>query len=176
MPKHTRDTNSHRYSAPIPVSLAQAQSNMAYYGTRGQTALPASYYDGLPAVTAAQAAAQAQASSMSMASASYHEPYAVTAPLSISAGATVGSVGSVGSGGMQLRASSGAWSPQEDQALLQARAQGQNWSQIQQNFFPGKTPNACRKRHERLMERKGADTWDSRKMERMAREYMTLRK
>ncbi|KAF3762189.1 hypothetical protein M406DRAFT_347402 [Cryphonectria parasitica EP155] len=74
------------------------------------------------------------------------------------------------------RASSGAWNPTDDQTLLGARAGGQNWAQIQQNYFPSKTPNACRKRHERLMERKGADDWDNRKLEIMAKEYMALRK
>ncbi|KUI55783.1 hypothetical protein VP1G_03119 [Cytospora mali] len=76
----------------------------------------------------------------------------------------------------QHRASSGAWNANDDQTLLGARASGQNWAQIQQNYFPSKTPNACRKRHERLMERKGADDWDTRKLEKMAKEYMSLRK
>jgi len=146
-----------------------APSNMTYYSTRG-TAVPASYYETLQ-VTGAPG-------QMSMA-AYPTESYAV-APLSIPTNA-----GSVGDGGMsgsasqlptQHRASSGAWNMTDDNTLLRARAQGQNWAQIQQNCFPGKTPNACRKRHERLMERKGADDWDSRKMERLAKEYMSLRK
>jgi hypothetical protein len=74
------------------------------------------------------------------------------------------------------RASSGAWSPQDDKNLLHARQQGLNWAQIQVNFFPLKTSNACRKRHERLMERKGADDWDTRKLQRIAKEYMGMRK
>ncbi|CAK7205219.1 hypothetical protein SEUCBS139899_007986 [Sporothrix eucalyptigena] len=74
------------------------------------------------------------------------------------------------------RASSGAWSPQDDDALLQARSRGENWAQIQIQF-PGKTPNACRKRHERLMERRNAtNDFDARKMEQIAREYMHLRR
>lgn len=77
---------------------------------------------------------------------------------------------------VQHRASSGAWTPHDDQQLLQARMQGLNWSQIQMTYFPGKTPNACRKRHERLMERKGADDWDTRKMQHLAKEYMGMRK
>lgn len=76
----------------------------------------------------------------------------------------------------QHRASSGAWNAQDDQTLLTARAAGQNWSQIQSTFFPTKTGNACRKRHERLMERKGADDWDTRKLERLSKEYMSMRK
>ncbi|EEY20994.1 conserved hypothetical protein [Verticillium alfalfae VaMs.102] len=77
---------------------------------------------------------------------------------------------------MQHRASSGAWTPQDDQTLLAARAQGLNWAQIQITYFGNKTPNACRKRHERLMERKGADDWDNRKLERLAKEYMSMRR
>ncbi|TEA10672.1 hypothetical protein C8034_v009062 [Colletotrichum sidae] len=77
---------------------------------------------------------------------------------------------------LQHRASSGAWTPQDDQQLLTARSQGLNWGQIQMAYFPNKTPNACRKRHERLMERKGADDWDNRKLERLAKEYMSMRK
>lgn len=76
----------------------------------------------------------------------------------------------------QHRASSGAWNAGDDQTLLGARASGQNWAQIQQNYFPSKTPNSCRKRHERLMERRGADDWDTHRLENMAKEYMGLRK
>lgn len=76
----------------------------------------------------------------------------------------------------QHRASSGAWSPQNDQQLLTARMQGLNWGQIKDAYFPTKTANACRKRHERLMERKGADDWDNRKLQQMAKEYMGMRK
>ncbi|KYK57627.1 myb family transcription factor [Drechmeria coniospora] len=74
------------------------------------------------------------------------------------------------------RASSGAWSPQDDNQLVLARMQGLNWSQIKDQYFPKKSPNACRKRHERLMERKGSDDWDNRKLQRLAKEYMGMRK
>ncbi|KAH6645485.1 hypothetical protein BKA67DRAFT_527139 [Truncatella angustata] len=77
---------------------------------------------------------------------------------------------------MPHRSSSGAWSPQDDQNLLTARQQGLNWALIRTTYFPNKTPNACRKRHERLMERKGADDWDVRKFEKIAKEYMSMRK
>jgi hypothetical protein len=103
-----------------------------------------------------------------------YDTYAV-APLSIPPnGAPIG--GPVGSLPAQHRASSGAWNAQDDQTLLAARSAGQNWSQIQANYFPTKTGNACRKRHERLMERKGADDWDTRKLERLSKEYMSMRK
>ncbi|CAK7567701.1 MAG: hypothetical protein SEPTF4163_005669 [Sporothrix epigloea] len=72
--------------------------------------------------------------------------------------------------------SSGAWCPQDDDALLQARSRGENWAQIQLHF-PSKTPNACRKRHERLVERRNASNdIDARKMALIAREYMQLRR
>jgi hypothetical protein len=45
-----------------------------------------------------------------------------------------------------------AWSAKDDDILIQARAQGLNWNQIATKHFPNKSPNACRKRHERLME------------------------
>ena len=77
---------------------------------------------------------------------------------------------------LQHRPSSGAWTPQDDQQLLTARMQGLNWGQIKETYFSTKTPNACRKRHERLMERKGADDWDNRKMQRLAKEYMAMRR
>lgn len=74
------------------------------------------------------------------------------------------------------RPSSGAWSPQDDQQLIQARAQGLNWNQIKNTYFPSKTSNACRKRHERLAERRDSDDWDNVKLQRLAKEYMTMRK
>jgi len=59
---------------------------------------------------------------------------------------------------------------------MAVRAQGLNWAPIQQAHFPTKTPNACRKRHERLMERRSAEDWDSVKLEALAKEYMNIRK
>jgi hypothetical protein len=75
-----------------------------------------------------------------------------------------------------IRPSSGAWNPQDDQTLMAARAQGQNWAPIQQTYFPNKTPNACRKRHERLMERRSADDWDVVKLDNLAKNYMGMRR
>ncbi|KAK1751327.1 hypothetical protein QBC47DRAFT_308084, partial [Echria macrotheca] len=74
------------------------------------------------------------------------------------------------------RASSGAWNPKDDRALLALRAMGKNWNQIQREAFPGKTGNACRKRYERLMELRGRNDFDSRKFERLSAEYMKMRK
>jgi hypothetical protein len=75
-----------------------------------------------------------------------------------------------------IRPSSGAWNPTDDQTLMAARAQGMNWAPIQQAYFPTKTPNACRKRHERLMERRSADDWDGLKLETLAKNYMGMRR
>jgi hypothetical protein len=74
------------------------------------------------------------------------------------------------------RPSSGAWSPQDDQTLMQARARGMNWQPIQTQYFPKKTPNACRKRHERLMASKNnTDEWDPLRLEKLGKEYNALR-
>jgi hypothetical protein len=75
-----------------------------------------------------------------------------------------------------IRPSSGAWNPTDDQTLMAARAQGMNWQPIQQSYFPSKTPNACRNRHERLMERRSADDWDSIRLETLAKNYMGMRR
>ena len=77
---------------------------------------------------------------------------------------------------LSTRPSSGAWSPQDDTQLMTARAAGQNWSQIQSSYFPTKTANACRKRHERLADRKNNDEWDALKLEALGTEYMAMRK
>lgn len=107
-----------------------------------------------------------------------YDPYAVNAvpPLQIPQTGTAmgGPVG--GSLPMQHRASSGAWNQEDDRTLLQLRAMGKNWNQIQREAFPGKTGNACRKRHERLMERRGQSDFDTRKLERLCKEYMSMRK
>lgn len=76
----------------------------------------------------------------------------------------------------QPRAASTAWSKEDDETLMSARASGLNWSQIQQRYFSSKTSNACRKRHERLIERKTADNWNKTDFERLSMEYMRIRK
>ncbi len=56
------------------------------------------------------------------------------------------------------------------------RRRSQGWGQIQQRWFPTKSPNACRKRHERLMSRKAADEWEGEKFEMLAHTYWTFRR
>ncbi|CAN9235365.1 unnamed protein product [Alternaria alternata] len=71
---------------------------------------------------------------------------------------------------------SSSWSAKDDETLIQARAQGLNWNQIGPKHFPSKTPNACRKRHERLMERQNAEQWDGVKLDVLAQAYMEVRR
>ncbi|KAK0630457.1 hypothetical protein B0T17DRAFT_506928 [Bombardia bombarda] len=111
-----------------------------------------------------------------------YDPYTVSAvpPLQIPNGGNAmgGPVGGPVGGPLptQHRASSGAWNGDDDRALLQLRAMGKNWNQIQREAFPTKTGNACRKRHERLMERKGQNDMDTRRLRRLSKEYMSMRK
>lgn len=59
---------------------------------------------------------------------------------------------------------------------MQARQRGLNWQPIASQFFPDKTANACRKRHERLMDkRNSADNWDGVKVETLAKAYVDVR-
>jgi len=72
--------------------------------------------------------------------------------------------------------SGSSWSAKDDETLVQARAQGLNWNQISPRHFPQKTANACRKRHERLMERQNAEQWDGVKLDVLAMAYMEVRR
>ncbi|KAH8655968.1 hypothetical protein BGZ61DRAFT_372837 [Ilyonectria robusta] len=158
MPKHTRNSSSShsRYGAPMPVNLAPSP----LYSQQRMSAVQGNYYS-IPTTSASSMALQAQAQVQQP----NYDSYATSTASAVSVPPPV-----------QHRASSGAWTPQDDQQLLSARMQGLNWGQIQANFFQTKTPNACRKRHERLMERKGSDDWDNQKLQRLAREYMSMRK
>ncbi|KAF2110069.1 hypothetical protein BDV96DRAFT_604147 [Lophiotrema nucula] len=71
---------------------------------------------------------------------------------------------------------SSSWSAKDDETLMVARAQGHNWNQIAPKHFPSKSPNACRKRHERLMERQHQEQWDGVKLQDLAQAYMAVRK
>ena len=52
------------------------------------------------------------------------------------------------------RQASQSWLPENDELLVRARQQGMNWQPIATKYFPDKTANACRKRHERLVEKR----------------------
>jgi len=71
--------------------------------------------------------------------------------------------------------SSGPWQDEEDNILLNARSRGHGWRQIQQEHFPFKTPNACRKRYERLIAKKRGSSWDEAKFEKLGILYKQLR-
>ena len=71
---------------------------------------------------------------------------------------------------------SSSWSAKDDETLIQARTQGLNWNQIAPKHFPSKSPNACRKRHERLMEKHNAEQWDGVKLDVLAQAYMEVRR
>ncbi|KHE79124.1 hypothetical protein GE21DRAFT_1221700 [Neurospora crassa] len=163
MPDLSRTSAHHHHQYQhIPVSLSQSASTMSYYQQPRQV----SYYGDLSTTAAAP----------QMAMPSY-DAYAVGAVSSMQIPtATMG--GPVGGGPLpaQHRASSGAWNQDDDRALLALRAMGKNWNQIQREAFPNKTGNACRKRHERLMERRGQTDFDSLKLERLSKEYMSMRK
>lgn len=68
------------------------------------------------------------------------------------------------------------WNASDDEILLTARAAGLNWQPIAVQHFPNKTANACRKRHERLVERRRHEDWDARKLDILATAYMECRK
>jgi hypothetical protein len=84
------------------------------------------------------------------------------------------SVSTASAAGGGTRTSS--WSAKDDETLMQARAQGLNWNQISPKHFPQKSANACRKRHERLMERQNAEQWDGVKLDILAQAYMEARR
>lgn len=73
------------------------------------------------------------------------------------------------------RPSSGAWSMRDDHTLLTARMQGLNWTQIHEKHFPNKSANACRKRHERLIDSRGRGDSEHQRLERIASEYVEMR-
>ncbi|KAF2270973.1 hypothetical protein CC78DRAFT_527935 [Lojkania enalia] len=85
------------------------------------------------------------------------------------------SIASAAGGHSGVRGSS--WSTKDDETLIAARAQGLNWNQIAPKYFPSKSANACRKRHERLMERQNAEQWDGGiKLDVLAQAYMEVRR
>jgi len=70
------------------------------------------------------------------------------------------------------------WSKDNDRLLIKAREQGLHWDVIASTHFPSKTGNACRKRYERLQERKRASEseWTGPRFDRLVVGYMAARK
>lgn len=69
---------------------------------------------------------------------------------------------------------SAAWSDADDTRLMTYRAQNMNWGAISHNFSE-KSGNACRKRHERLVEKKNAQGWDGVRLADLATAYQDCR-
>lgn len=68
------------------------------------------------------------------------------------------------------------WSSEEDELLVRARQQGLDWQLIASQHFPDQSANACRKRHERLMEwRNNPNNSTSVKMETVTAVYVDVR-
>ncbi|KXJ93851.1 hypothetical protein Micbo1qcDRAFT_220478 [Microdochium bolleyi] len=59
------------------------------------------------------------------------------------------SADSLADGRLLNQAPSGALTPLDDRNLLHAQQQGLDWSQIHVNYFPNKSPDTCRKRHDK---------------------------
>jgi hypothetical protein len=72
-------------------------------------------------------------------------------------------------------AQNGPWTTEEDEILCDYRTRGFGWSQIQEKHFPGKSANACRKRHERLMMKRRSTDWDETRLESLAVNYRLMR-
>jgi Myb-like DNA-binding domain len=70
---------------------------------------------------------------------------------------------------------SSPWSTEDDEVLLGARSRALGWNQIQRDHFPSKTPNACRKRYERLAAKRRNSEWDDQRADRFLAQYMELR-
>ena len=70
---------------------------------------------------------------------------------------------------------SGPWSTEEDRVLEQAHSKGLGWGQVQEQHFPGKSANACRKRYERLQAKRRSTDWDDVRLESLAVAYRDLR-
>ncbi|KAI4173031.1 MAG: hypothetical protein LQ343_003141 [Gyalolechia ehrenbergii] len=74
------------------------------------------------------------------------------------------------------RHSTATWTNHDDEQLKRARQQGLNWTAVSEQYFPNKTPNACRKRHERLLEKIHANgSWNALKFEEVAKAYLEVR-
>ena len=89
-------------------------------------------------------------------------PQPITHPLSIHASPT-------------SSRSPNAWTPEDDLLLMKARSQSENWGPIALKYFPSRTPNACRKRHERLMEKQASATKDGVQLDNLAKAYIEVR-
>ncbi|KAK5467843.1 hypothetical protein LTS15_000816 [Exophiala xenobiotica] len=70
---------------------------------------------------------------------------------------------------------SGPWTSEEDDILIKAKGQGLAWEEIHKKFFPNKTGNACRKRHDRLLIKARDPTWDEARTQKVVARYNRVR-
>lgn len=54
---------------------------------------------------------------------------------------------------------------------MDAKGSGLGWNDIHEKFFPNKSGNACRKRHERLMVKLRTTDWDDSRIKRVMAVY-----
>ncbi|KAL0633290.1 hypothetical protein Q9L58_007795 [Maublancomyces gigas] len=66
-----------------------------------------------------------------------------------------------------------AWSASDDELLLRMKSSGKKWIEISP-LFPGKTSNACRKRHARLVTHAQVE-WDELKERDLAVEFVNAK-
>ena len=66
---------------------------------------------------------------------------------------------------------SAPWTSDEDSTLIDAKSSGLGWNDIHQRYFPTKSGNACRKRHERLILKLRTTDWDHPRIQRVMAEY-----
>jgi hypothetical protein len=67
---------------------------------------------------------------------------------------------------------SGPWTAEEDAVLLEERSRGSAWDDIHNRRFPGKSGNACRKRHERLLTKARHTNWDDARRNKLMLVYI----
>lgn len=161
MPKHTRASSSNqarasssqtRYAQAMPVSVAS--SAMPVY--RPPLQLDTDYYP-LASASSAEAALAGTAYDAYTPTVAVHSAVPQAAPE------------------QPRRLSSGAWSEEQDLKLIQLRKTAGNWAKIAEHF-DGKTGNACRKRHERLLDRQKNASRDGDTLQRVSKAYMGMRK
>jgi hypothetical protein len=66
---------------------------------------------------------------------------------------------------------SGPWQNDADSILLDAKGRGMSWEEIHKKFFPNKSANACRKRHERVLAKMRSTDWDEARVQRVTEAY-----
>ncbi|MCJ1313744.1 hypothetical protein MMC25_007424 [Agyrium rufum] len=70
--------------------------------------------------------------------------------------------------------SSAAWTQDDDDRLHEARAKSLGWGEVAK-LFHSKSPNACRKRYERLKSQKQPGDWEGENLQELARIYVECR-